>query len=76
MDHTAAIACYAAAADAATLAGHLRVAGLAHELAARAQLAPDPAGAATSIQQARARYGQWGAPALSAALDARLGSPA
>jgi len=71
-DPAEAVRCYDAAAAAADLAGHLHIAGLAHELAARLHTAAGHPDAARRIQEARLCYDRWGATALSATLEARV----
>lgn len=74
-DRAGALACYAAA-EAAARAGHLHIAGLAHELAARLRHAAGDAGAAHHVQEATRYYQQWGATALIAGLEARIAAHA
>lgn len=75
-DRAGALACFAAAAEAAERAGHLHIAGLAHELAARLQRAAGRADAVHHVQEATRYYQQWGATALIAGLEARIAAHA
>jgi len=73
-DHAEAVRCYAAAVAAAEASGHLHIAGLGHELAARVHAAAGHPDAARCIEDAKRCYDRWGATALSATIAARVTS--
>ncbi len=71
-DLAEAVRCYDAAVAAADDAGHLHIAGLAHELAARVHTATGHPDTARRIAEAKRYYERWGAAGLSASLEARI----
>jgi serine/threonine protein kinase/predicted ATPase len=71
-DAAEAVRCYAAAVAAAEDAGHLHIAGLAHELAASVHAATGHPDAARRVEDAKRYYDRWGATLLSAGVEVRI----